>query len=286
MKYYEINFNIAAEASIADDVKAVIAAMTGDAGLETFEDTTEGMRGYAQTTLLDRQALDDALKMLPFDDVKVSYEIVEAEDKDWNEQWEKEGFDPIEVGSRLVVHDGRHLPYKKFDISIEIDAKLAFGTGSHETTRMILSTLLTMDLRGKRVLDCGCGTGILSIATLKMGANEAIGYDIDEWSVDNSRHNAIINGVDNHFSSLLGDATITESISGDFDMVVANINRNILIADMPRFANKMKHNGKLILSGFYIDDVAKLEECAESQGLTLTDKHNDGEWCCLEFIKR
>lgn len=285
MKYYEINFKISADSTIIDDVKAVIAAMTGEAGLETFEDTDEGMKGYAQTTLLDRQALDEALAMLPFEGAKVTYTIEDAEDKDWNEQWENEGFEPIAIGSKLVVHDGRHLPDKAFDISIEIDAKLAFGTGSHETTRMILSMLSTMDLKGKRVLDCGCGTGILSIAALKMGAKEAVGYDIDEWSADNARHNAIINMVDDRFTSLLGDASVIDNIEGNFDVVVANINRNILLNDMPKFVKKMNSNGTLILSGFYCDDIPLLEAKAKEYGLSLAEQKNDGEWACIKVKK-
>lgn len=285
MKYYEIDFTIGAETAMMGDVRAVIAALTSEAGLETFEDTPEGMRGYAQTTLLDRYALDEALAALPFEGVKVTYTIGDAEDKDWNEQWESEGFEPIVIGSKVVVHDGRHLPDKAFDIAIEIDAKLAFGTGSHETTRMILSMLSDMALEGKRVLDCGCGTGILSIAALKMGANEAVGYDIDEWSVDNARHNAIINMVDDRFTSLHGDAKIIDSIDGHFDLVVANINRNILLNDMPQFAKKMKEDSILILSGFYCYDVPLLEAKAKECGLTLVDNKTNGEWKCIK-VKR
>lgn len=283
MKYYEIDFKIVGAEANIDDVKAVIAAMTAEAGLETFEDTLEGMKGYAQTALLDRQALDEALQSLPFVGVNVEYTISNAEDKDWNEQWEQAGFEPIEVGSRLVVHDGRHLPSSPFDIAIEIDAKLAFGTGSHETTRMILATLLDMDLEGKRVLDCGCGTGILAIASLKMGASEAIGYDIDEWSADNARHNAVINRVDDRFTSLLGDAGVVDNIEDTFDIVVANINRNILIADMPQFAKKMNCGATLILSGFYEEDAQILIEKAKSLGMIPSGKKSDGDWCCIRL---
>jgi len=285
MKYYEIDFKISGATASIDDVKAVIAAMTAKVGLETFEDTPEGMKGYAQTSLLDRQQLDSSLAMLPFEGISVEYTINDAEDKDWNEQWEQEGFEPIAIGSQLVVHDGRHLPNKPFDISIEIDAKLAFGTGSHETTRMIISTLLDMKLIGKRVLDCGCGTGILSIASLKMGAQEAVGYDIDEWSRDNALHNSIINMVDEKFTSLLGDASIIDSIEGDFDVVLANINRNILLADMPQFVKKMKKNGVLILSGFYEEDETILVEKAKEYGLALASKKTDGKWCCLKVLR-
>lgn len=284
MKYYEIEFKICAQSIMMDDVRAVVAAMAGEAGLETFEDTPDGMRGYVQTTIFDRQALDNALSMLPFEGIAVTYTIKDAADKDWNEQWETDGFEPIAIGSRLVVHDGRHKPTSSFSISIEIDARLAFGTGNHETTRMILTALLNIDLSGKRVLDCGCGTGILSIAALKMGASEAVGYDIDEWSVDNARHNSIINNVDDRFSSLLGDANVLEGINGNFDVVVANINRNIILADIPLFAKKMKAHSTLILSGFYRQDASIVESKAMKYGLALVNEKEDGDWCCLELM--
>lgn len=283
MKYFEINFSISAENTIYEDVKAVVAAMAGEAGVETFEDTPNGMKGYAQTSLLDRNALETAMEMLPFEDAKVTFTIGDAEYKDWNEQWENEGFEPIEIGSSLVIHDGRHIPTANFDIAVEIDAKLAFGTGSHETTRMILSTLLDTNLKGKRVLDCGCGTGILSIAALKMGATEAVGYDIDEWSVDNARHNSIINMVDDRFKSILGDSKIISDFIGCFDVVVANINRNILLADMHRFVDGMGQNGVLILSGFYESDACILETAANEYSLVAIDKKTENDWCCLTF---
>ena len=182
-----------------------------------------------------------------------------------------------------MIHDGRHLPEGDFPVAIEIDAKLAFGTGTHETTRMICATLLDTDLKDKRILDGGTGTGILSICALKLGASEAIGYDIDEWSVDNARHNAVINLVDDRFESLLGDATILNNVEGCFDVVLANINRNILLADLPSFREKMASGAKLILSGFYSADSAMLIEKAASLGLRLLAQKEDHDWACLIF---
>ena len=209
-------------------------------------------------------------------------DIQEAEDRDWNEQWEQEGFDPIVISNNLIIHDGRHLPDSTPDIAIEIDAKLSFGTGTHETTRMICSTLLDLKPEG-RVLDCGTGTGILSICALKMGAKEAIGYDIDEWSVDNARHNAVINQVDDRFISLLGDASILNKVEGTFDLVMANINRNILLNDLPQFVSKMNAGATLILSGFYTDDCQILIEKAQTLGLSLQQQKEDQQWACLVF---
>ena len=311
MKYFEVEFTISPYSADASDV---LAAMAGEAGFETFEETETGLKGYVQQSLFDVSILNAALEDFPFEDTTVSYDIQEAEDRDWNEQWEQEGFEPIvisgewreESGERnvhtLVINDGRHLPdgshidaHSSQLTSIEIDAKLAFGTGTHETTRMICSTLL--DLFGHlsplsslhsplRVLDCGTGTGILSICALKLGAQEAIGYDIDEWSVDNARHNAVINQIDNRFTSLLGDASILNNkVEGTFDLVMANINRNILLNDMPQFVSKMNADATLILSGFYTDDCQTLIEKAQTLGLTLQQQKEDQQWACLVLTR-
>ena len=292
MKYFEAIFTVSPYSSDACDV---LAAMAGEAGFETFEETENGLKGYVQQSLFDEETLRATIADFPFEGVSITYDIHEAEDRDWNEQWEQEGFEPIVIsggepevsGERyptIVIHDGRHLPESMPDdaIAIEIDAKLAFGTGTHETTRMICGTLLSI-LSPLRVLDCGTGTGILSITALKLGAAQAVGYDIDEWSVDNARHNAVINFVDDRFKSLLGDATILNKVEGTFDLVLANINRNILLADMPMFREKMASGAKLILSGFYTEDAPMLVDKAKTLGLTLQQQKEDQNWCCLVF---
>ena len=280
MKYFETEFTISPYSSDASDM---VAALAGEAGFETFEETETGLKGYVQQSLFSEEALRDVQNDFPFEGVRITYDIHEAEDRDWNEQWEQEGFEPITIKDRLVIHDGRHLPEASFPVAIEIDAKLAFGTGTHETTRMICVTLLDSDLHDKRILDCGTGTGILSICALKLGAREAIGYDIDEWSADNARHNAVINRVDDRFQSLLGDATILNKVEGAFDLVLANINRNILLADLPLFREKMAPGGRLILSGFYTADSQMLMEKAASIGLRLLSQKKDNDWACLVF---
>ena len=274
------------------DARDVLAAMAGEAGFETFEETETGLKGYVQQALFDEEALKTALDDFPFEGITVTYDIHEAEYRDWNEQWENEGFEPIVIPPSIIIHDGRHLPTEVSSnlLEIEIDAKLAFGTGTHETTRMVCSTLLsylsplTSHLSPLRVLDCGTGTGILSICALKLGAASAIGYDIDEWSVDNARHNAVINQVDDRFTALLGDASILyNKVEGLFDLVLANINRNILLNDMPLFRQKMAPDARLILSGFYTDDIPLLVERAATLGLTLESQKQDNSWACLTF---
>ena len=282
MKYYEIEINIK---PCTDSTRAIMTALAADAGCEAFEDTKTGVMAYVQQALFDREALDDSISSFPIDETTITYKVREAEDKDWNEQWEQEGFEPIVVADKLVIHDGRHLPsaisLQPSAISIEIDAHLAFGTGTHETTRMICATLLGMNLRGKRVLDCGCGTGILGICALKLGAASCVGYDIDEWSADNTRHNAVINQVDNRLQPLCGDSSVLSGYGAEFDLVMANINRNILLADMPRFVNVMAPHSTLILSGFYETDCALLESKAQQLGLRLTATKTDSNWACM-----
>ena len=286
MKYFEVAFTINPYSTDACDV---VAALAGEVGFESFEETETGLLGYVQQALFDEPALKEALEDFPFEGVSISYDVQEAEDKDWNEQWEQEGFEPIVVKSEkyydIVIHDGRHLPASLSEdtIAIEIDAKLAFGTGTHETTRMVVKHLGTVLSPSVRVLDCGTGTGILAIAALKLGAREAVGYDIDEWSVDNARHNAVINRVDDCFTSLLGDVSILKEVEGTFDLVMANINRNILLADMPMMHEKMAPGAYLILSGFYTADIPMLTEKAQSLGMKLTDQDEDNDWACLVF---
>ena len=286
MKYYEVNFTIEAPAELMQDARDILSALAGEAGFETFEDTDEGVKGYVQQGLFDEALLKALIGDFPLPSCTVAYTVSEADDKDWNEQWEQQGFEPIVVNDTLVIHDGRHLPSDiRPQTSIEIDAHLAFGTGTHETTRMMVGQLMSLDLTDKRVLDCGTGTGILGIAALKLGAREAVGYDIDEWSADNARHNAVINMVDGQFTSLLGDASILKEVSGQFDVVLANINRNILLNDMEAFVGKMAPHSTLLLSGFYEQDIPMLEEKAASLGLKKQTQQHDGDWACLMFMR-
>lgn len=290
MKYFEVAFTLSPYSTDACDV---LAALAGEVGFETFMETEDGLTGYVQQALFNEQTLKETIEDFPFDGISINYNVREAEDKDWNEQWEQEGFEPIEVrrkmedGRGIIIHDGRHLPVNitDQDITIEIDAKLAFGTGTHETTRMICSTLLDLfgNLSPLKVLDCGTGTGILAICALKLGASEAVGYDIDEWSADNARHNAVINRVDDRFTSLLGDANILKEVEGSFDLVMANINRNILLADMPMMHEKMAPGAQLILSGFYTADIPMLTEKAQSLGMKLVAQEEDNDWACVVF---
>lgn len=286
MKYLVAEFKIECQDGMIQIARDLLTDALGEAGFETFEDTEDGIKGYVQESLFDENAMNDVISNFMLPDVTINANIQEAEYKNWNEEWEEAGFERININDSITIYDARHDDGNGIasGISIGIETKQAFGTGTHETTRMIVSTLLNIDLKGKRVLDCGCGTGILGIAASKLGASEVVGYDIDEWSSENAIHNAELNGVGN-MKVMLGDASVLKSVEGKFDVVLANINRNILLADMPAFVSVMTDDSLLILSGFYASDVDLLIEKASSLGLSKIDSKSDSEWTCLVLKK-
>ena len=287
MKYFVANFKIECGAELMQPARELLSAAACEAGFEAFEDTDDGLLGYVQRPMYDKEALDAAIADYMPEGAAVSYAVEEVPDQNWNQGWEDEGFEPIGVSDNLVIYDAKHTDREMFAgddgvMRIFIEARNAFGTGTHQTTRMILRRLLAMDVQGKSVLDCGCGTGILGITASRLGANPVLGYDIDEWSADNAQHNAALNGVEN-MSVMLGDASVLNNVAECFDVVIANINRNILIADMSAFRAHMKQGAQLILSGFYEADVPMIEAAAKEYGLSLCDVVTDEEWACALF---
>ena len=286
MKYLVATFNIETAEDLLQACRDLLADGAAEAGFESFEDTDKGMEAYVQKELFDKEMLDNYIADFPIAEAKINYDIKDAEDKDWNQEWEEQGFDPIYVGDKVVIYDAKHpelypdTTNRPDIIEIGIEAKLAFGTGNHETTRMIISQLLDRPIKTKRVLDCGTGTGILGLTTSKLGAKEVVGYDIDEWSVENAQHNAVLNGVDN-MEVLFGNSAVLNHVSGVFDIVMANINRNILLGDMKLFRSVMNEGAKLILSGFYEEDAPVLLEKAEELGLYEIARKTDNNWTCL-----
>lgn len=286
MKYLVVKFKISAGDNMMQICRDLLADSAAEAGFESFEETEQGIDAYVQKDLFEQEVLDKKLHNFPIEDTAISYCVEDAEDKDWNQEWEEQGFEPICVDDQILIYDAKHPelhPTTSPDhIEIGIEAKLAFGTGNHETTRMIVSTLLNNNLYQKRVLDCGCGTGILGIVAAKLGASKVVGYDIDEWSVDNAKHNAKLNGIDN-MEVYFGNASVINHISGVFDIILANINRNILLNDMKTFRSVLNDGGFLILSGFYEEDVPTLLAKAQELGLEEIGKRTDNNWTCLVF---
>lgn len=288
MKYFEISFSIKGNEDVFETARDLLADTAGEAGCESFEETSEGLIAYCQVDNWDEDLIKESIQNFIIPNVTISYNVKDADDKDWNQEWEEKGFEPINIDNNIIVCDAKKPLPDDIPANTEhifIDAKLAFGTGTHQTTRMIVSTLLHLDLHNKSVLDCGCGTGILGIAAAKLGAINVVAYDIDEWSVNNARHNAEINAIEN-ISVYQGDSTVLNHISGVFDIVMANINRNILLNDMPTFKSLMTSNSLLILSGFYQTDIPVLLDKAKELGLEEYGRKQDGEWACLVLLNQ
>lgn len=286
MKYIEATFKIDSGADMFATSSELLAAIAGECGFEAFVDTADGLKGYVQPDNFDRAALDAGLADFPIDGVKISYTTCDAPDEDWNDEWEKQGFDPIVINDECIIYDAKQAPGPSEPATcaypILIDAKQAFGTGTHDTTRMLVGLLYGMQLNGLRVLDCGCGTGILGIAAAKFGARDIMAYDIDDWSVNNTMHNAELNGIGN-ISVRHGSSDVLTGIGQHFDVVVANINRNILLADMERLRNVMAPGATLLISGFYTSDIEALKDEGTRLGLTACGQAESNDWACLVF---
>lgn len=262
-----------------DDATALTLALAGEAGYESFEEHDDGsVSAYIQQQLWSEDLISQLQSTLLMMGIETECNTKEAEYRDWNAEWESQGYEPIMVGG-CCIHDTQHLAPADAQLDVTIEARQAFGTGTHETTQMLVGQLMSMDLQGKTILDCGCGTGILGIVAAMRGASYVVGYDIDEWSTDNCRHNAMLNGVSDRLDILLGDSSVIPDQK--FDIVLANINRNILLADLPRFAAAMQPHSTLLLSGFYPSDAPMLCDTAAKLSLRCTNQLQNGDWCAL-----
>lgn len=267
--------------------RELLVDSVSEAGYESFEDTEAGVDAYVQTQLYDPVRTKELIDDFPIEGVEITFSSEEVEQQNWNEEYEKEIFPSIRVNENCIIYDAQSPEAEelsqKAPISIAIDQKMAFGNGAHETTKMIVERLLDLNLDGCRLLDCGCGTGILSLVAKRCGASHVTAYDIDEWSVENTKHNAEINGID-LVDVLLGDVSVLSHVDGVFDIIVANINRNILYDDMPSILETMAPGGRLILSGFYEEDADMLVERAAEFGLKEECRKVTNNWTMLSFI--
>ncbi|EJX08728.1 ribosomal protein L11 methyltransferase [gut metagenome] len=281
MKYLEVTFRTQ---PCTETVNDVVSALAAEIGFESFVACEEGVQAYIQQSLFDETALQTLVADFPLPDTQVTYSVVEAEDKNWNEEWEKNFFQPIVIGDRCCIHSTFHKDTPKTEYEILINPQMAFGTGHHETTSSILSELLDADLQGKSVLDMGCGTSILAILASMRGADPVEAIDIDDWCVNNSRDNIALNHIDN-ITVHLGDASLLEG-HAPFDVIIANINRNILLADMPRYVACLHPGSELYMSGFYVEDIPVIREKAESLGLQFDHHREKNRWAAVKFIKQ
>lgn len=281
MKYFEVTFTTH---PCNETVNDVVSALAGEIGFESFVEWEQGVQAYVQQSLFDEGALKEMIANFPLPDTQIEYTVVEAEDKDWNEEWEKNFFQPIVIGNRCCIHSTFHQNAPKAEYEILINPQMAFGTGHHETTSSIIQELLDADLQGKSVLDMGCGTSILAILASMRGASPITAIDIDDWCVNNSRDNIELNGISN-ITVELGDANLLKDRK-PFDVIIANINRNILLADMKHYATCMHSGSELYMSGFYVEDIPAIQAEAESLGMEFIHHREKNNWVAVKFIMK
>lgn len=277
-KYIAYHFSVAPK----EPGTEILLAELGELAFDSFVETEEGLSAYIQ----EHEHTDDILNdiyILQNDEFTISYKIEEIEQINWNEEWEK-NFDPIDVDGicyvRAPFHESKNAEYE-----IVIEPKMSFGTGHHETTFMMMKHILNMDVTNKEVLDMGCGTAILAILALMKGAKHADAIDIDNWCYLNSIENAERNNITN-ISVFEGDAALLNNKIDTYDIVIANINRNILLNDMEAYTKTLKQNGTILFSGFYTEDIAAIEQEANKNQLFLVDTLTRNNWASLKFIKK
>lgn len=276
MKYIEVTFTMESTELFRD---LLVDALGNEGPYESFVETPDGLKAYVQASSYDPQWLTSTVRAFP---VPLHYKTEEMEDKDWNEEWEK-GHQAVLVeynGGTVWVRAPFHPHRTDVNYELLIEPKMSFGTAHHPTTYMMLSYVAELDMIGKNVLDMGCGTAVLGILAKMRGAAYVEGIDVDEWAYRNAQENADTNGVD--ITLRLGDAN---SLQGAFDVIIANINRNILLTDMERYAAVLNPGGTLLLSGFYEADEGALLAKANTLGMTLKGKKNREGWSALQLVK-
>ena len=277
MKYIEVSFKMDDTGLFRD---LLIDTLGNEGPYESFVETSDGLKAYVQAGEFDAQYLAATMQAFP---VPLKYEVNEMEDRDWNAEWEAK-HESVTVnynGGSVYVRAPFHPHRTDVDYEVIIEPKMSFGTAHHPTTYMMLSYVAELDMVGKRVLDMGCGTAVLGILAKMRGASYVEGIDVDEWAYRNALDNTAANGVE--MTLKLGDAN---SIDDTFDLIIANINRNILLADMDRYAAALNPGGILLLSGFYQADEKVLIEKANTLGMTLVSNKNRDGWSALQLIKQ
>lgn len=278
--YYKVKFTLTPCLPYECDI---LAALLGDAGFESFEQTSDGVDAFIKKELWDKDAVSAAIGLYHFE-AKIDFSEELVVGQDWNEEWEKHYFNPIVFEDKCVIHSSFHKDFPRLQYDIVIDPKMAFGTGHHETTSLMIKRILDADMSGKSVLDMGTGTGVLAILSAMCGAANVVGVEIDPPAYENAVANAQLNGHPEIDLRLGGAEMVSESAS--FDFVLANINRNIITADIDRYAAALKPGGEMMLSGFYVDDVPVVEAAANACGLERVSVIEKNRWANLQLIKK
>ncbi len=268
----------------SQDATDVLAALLAEAGYESFVPDERGLTAYVRSVQYDDSVVDDVIESLPFE-CAVSRQSSYIVGQDWNSEWEKNYFKPIVVGDRCVIHSSFHSDVPAAEYDIVIDPKMAFGTGHHATTSQVIEALLSMDLNGLSVIDMGTGTGILAILCAMRGAASVNGVEIDPPAWENAVENMRLNGVETSVTVHLGDASVLSSLPMA-DVFIANINRNIITADLPAYAPIIKQGATVLFSGFYESDIPVIMRVAEPLGFVEEGHTSLNDWCCLKLKKK
>lgn len=260
----------------------IIQAELAELGFEAFAEEERGFAAYAPVKAFNKAATESILKEYMMD-AALEWEVKTLDKKNWNEEWEK-NYDLIEIGNECVVRASFHPPRPDVPYEIIITPKMSFGTGHHQTTKLMLKQQLHLNHQGMRVLDVGCGTAILAIMAFKRGAAEVWACDIDEWCVENGEENCLLNKCP-EIQVRLG--TLAESgIGGRYDIILANINKNVLLEEMDLYAEFLQPDGHLLLSGFYEEDIEDLLNLAHELGFEEAGRFADGKWASLQLLKQ
>jgi ribosomal protein L11 methyltransferase len=272
--YIAYDFNV----SPKEPATEMLIAQLGYVGFESFVEQDYGVTAYIQKQEWNSKILEDVF-LLHSNEFNITFEYNEIAQTNWNEEWEK-NFNPIQVDDLVSIRAPFHTnPSLQFDIVIE--PKMSFGTGHHETTHMMVQHLLALDLDTKKVLDMGCGTGILAIFAEMKGAKPIDAIDIDSWCYENSLENIQRNNC-NHITVYEGDASLLKE---KYDVIIANINRNILLSDMKTYTDCLNENGVLLLSGFYKEDIVIIEDEVTKHGVTFETMIQRNNWVALKYVK-
>ena len=265
----------------SEDIADVMAALLANYNYETFIPTENGVKCYVLKENYSEQAIIDSIEQNPFD-CNIEYNCIEVEDEDWNKTWVEESFTPIFINEECVIHSPKDEVGENLQYNILINPIMAFGSGHHETTAMMTKWLLKEEIKDKDVLDMGCGTAILAIVAAKRGAQKVCAIDIDERAYRNAIENANLNNCSEIDVRLGGAEAIGDS---KFDIILANINKNILIADMSIYSQAINNEGLLFVSGFYSSDIEDIVNTALKYDLNLIDKQEENDWVSLKFKK-
>ena len=272
--------NIVIDVECDPDFSEILMAELGDWGYDTFQETDNGFTTYQPESTFDVYVLEELAHKYQ-DLTAMTWKVTEVEQQNWNQVWES-NYEAINVDDKVLVRADFHPTNEQYPYEIVINPRMSFGTGHHETTYLVLSTQLEIDHQDKKVLDAGCGTAILAIMAGKLGAREVVAYDNDVWVIENAEENLVLNKQEAEvFCGVLDDL----DLDTDFDIILANINKNVLIEEMGNFSKLLVKDGKLVLSGFYVDDLDDLIDVAEKNKFVYIDSKDKNNWCAATFRK-